>query len=185
VAAVVAIVVLTTTGQLDLFSGSSATLGPPPGIITAGSSWVTGEPSLADSSQFASIENRASMLGNERWAARQALIAEIAAAKRAAAARQRADLLKKYAEIRAKELAAYHAALLRVERLRAEQAAKLAAEKKLYAEKLAAYMRARRVTPGQECRDPTVRQYYSCQNGLLPVTPKKVTVKQSNQSKGH
>lgn len=184
-AIVAAIVALAVTGQLNLFSGTSATLGPPPGIITAGSSWVTGEPSLADSPLFASIENRAATLGNARWAARQALIAEIAAAKRAAAARRRSDLLKKYAELRAKELAAYHAALLRIERLRAEQAAKLAAERKKYAEELAAYMRARTVTPGQECNDPQVAKYYSCQNGLLPAGPQKANVKQTTPSKGH
>ena len=178
VGAIAAVVVVATSGGVGgLLGGARADLGPPPGIVAVGSSWVTGEPSLADSPQFAAIENRAVPLAESRWAARQALIAAIIAAKKAAALRKRQDLLKKYEELRAKELAAYHAKLLEIERERAAAERKLAAERKKYQEELAAYMRKRRVTPGQECRDPTVAQYYSCQNGLLPAGKKAPTAK--------
>lgn len=171
-AAVAAIVVLAVNGVLgNLFAGGSASAVPPAGIVDVGTSWVTGEPSLAASPLFDAIENRAVSLARIRWNARQALIAEIAAARKAAALRHRQDLLRKYELERARELAAYRAQLLKVERERAAQEAKLAAERKKYQQELAAYMRKRRVTPGQECNDPVVRQYYSCQNGLLPAHP--------------
>lgn len=173
-AAIAAIVALLVTGSFsNLFPGARASLGPPPGIIAVGSSWVTGEPSLADSPLFQAIENRAAALAASRWAAREQLIAAIIAAKKAAAARKRADLLKKYEELRAKELAAYQAKLRAIEKLRAAELAKQRAAELAYKRKLAAYMRARTVTPGQECGDPTVAQYYSCQNGLLPASHRK------------
>jgi hypothetical protein len=171
-AGIALIVALAVSGAFSgIFSHSSPSPGPPPGIVVVGSSWVTGEPSLASSSQFAAIESRAVALAQTRWNAREALIAEIIAAKKAAALKRREDLLKKYAELRAKELAAYRAEVLKIQRERAAQEAKLAAERKKYEQELAAYMRARRVTPGQECKDPLVRRYYSCGNGLLPAHP--------------
>jgi hypothetical protein len=171
-AVVAAIVVLAVNGVFgSLLRSGSASAGPPAGIVDVGSSWITGEPSLGASPLFDAIENRAVALARIRWSARQALIAQIAAARKAAAIRRRQDLLRKYELERARELAAYHAQLLKVERERAAQEAKLAAERKKYQQELAAYMRKRRVTPGQECNDPVVRQYYSCQNGLLPAHP--------------
>ena len=151
-------------------------LGPPAGIVQVGSSWITGESSLDALSPFAVIEKRAEALAGDRWAARQAEIAAIAAAKRAAAlrrrddlARERAALLRKYEAERARQLAAYRAKLAQIEAQRAAQEAKLAAEKRKYAQELAAYLRKRTVTPGQECQDPVVRRYYQCGNGLLPA----------------
>lgn len=171
VAALGGILALILSGAFSgLFPGSHhKSLGPPPGIVVVGSSWVTGEPSLAASPQFASIENRAAALGSLRWAAYEQLIAEIAAAKRAAAARMRAELRRKYEELRARELAAYHAELVKIQRERAQQLAKERAAKLAYERALAKYMRERTVTPGKECQDPTVRKYFSCQNGLLPA----------------
>jgi hypothetical protein len=177
-----AVVVIAVTGGLGtLFSSPTVSLGPPSGIVAVGSSWVTGEPSLAASPLFGAIEARAVALAKARWDARQALIAELIAAKKAAAIKARQDLLRKYALERARQLAAYRAELLKIQRERALQAARLKEARQDYQQQLAAYLRARRVTPGQECQDPIVRQYYSCQNGLLPVSPTKPSVK----SKGH
>jgi hypothetical protein len=163
---VVGVVVATLAGA---FSGSGPRVGPPPGIVMVGSSWVTGQPSLADSPQFAAIESRAVSLADQRWGSRQALIAEIAAAKREAALRRREALLRKYAEERARQLALYRAELTKIEAERAAAQAKLAAERRKYQQELAAWLRARTVNPGQECQDPVVRRYYNCSSGLLPA----------------
>jgi hypothetical protein len=147
--------------------------GVPAGIVMVGSSWVTGQPSLAASPLFDAIENRAASLGEARWSARQLLLAQIVAAKRAAEIRARQALLRKYAQERARELARYRAELLKIQRERAAALAKERAAKLKYARELAAYMKARTVTPGQECADPLVRRYYRCSNGLLPAHPGK------------
>jgi hypothetical protein len=148
-------------------------LAPPPGLVVVGSSWVTGEPSLAVAPEFISIENRAVALANVRYPAYVSLLAEIAAAKKAAAARRRAELLKKYEELRARELAKYRAEVKRIQKLRAEALAKERAAKLKYERELAKYLKERTVTPGQECRDPAVAQSYACQNGLLPAGKSK------------
>lgn len=151
-----------------VFSGSGPSLGPPPGVVMVGSSWVAGEPSLADSAAFAGIEHRAVAIAASRWAARQALIAEIAAAKRAAEQRKRDDALRKYEEERAKQLAAYHALLLKIQAERAAAEAKAAAARREYQKKLAEYLAKLKVTPGAECQDPAVRRVYNCTPGMLP-----------------
>lgn len=153
---------------IGAFSGSKPDLGPPPGIVMVGSSWITGEASLADSPAFAGIEQRAVSIANSRWAARQALIADIAAAKQAAALRKRQDLLRKYAEERARQLAAYRALLLKIQQERAAAEAKAAAARRKYQRELAAYLRKLRVDPGAECQDPAVRRMYNCTPGMLP-----------------
>jgi hypothetical protein len=170
-----AIAALIATGTFSNFFGGSSSrtsigtdLGPAAGIVVVGSSWVTGQPSLGDDSQFQALEARAVPLAEQRYNARLALIAAIAAAKKAAAAKARADLLRKYELERQRELAAYRAKLAEIQRERAAELAKQRAAQLKYQQALAAYIKKTTVTPGKECQDPTVSQYYSCRSGRLP-----------------
>ncbi|MEA2207514.1 MAG: hypothetical protein QOE77_4290, partial [Blastocatellia bacterium] len=80
---------------------------------------------------------------------------------------------RKYREALRRARLAYQAALRKAARERARQLARL---KRLRAErdrKLRELERKRRVAPGEECRDPRLRQYFHCSTGHLPLPPPK------------
>jgi hypothetical protein len=150
------------------FSGRSPTLDQPQ-IAAVGSSWVLGQPSLADSAGFLAVVEPAAQLAQQRYAERQRLIALLAAQKRASQQRARDLARQRYLEARRKALLAYYAALRANAIARAKALADQKRKKALYDKKLAAYNRLRQIKPGQECNLPDVQQAYQCRTGMLPI----------------
>jgi hypothetical protein len=139
------------------------------GIRSTDSSWIVGQPSLAENPGFAALAQRAGALAQQRYGARQKLLRQIVAARLAAKKRARDKARADYERKRREALARYRAAQRRAAILRAIQARKAAKARAEYLRKKRAYERKRRVDPGQECALPQVRRHYKCQRGKLPA----------------
>jgi hypothetical protein len=139
------------------------------GIRSADSSWIVGQPSLAENPGFAALAQRAGAQAQQRYTARQKLLRQIVAARLAAKKRARDKARADYERKRREALARYRAAQRRAAILRAIQARKAAKARAEYLRKKRAYERKRRVDPGAECALPQVRRHYKCQRGKLPA----------------
>jgi hypothetical protein len=137
------------------------------------SSWVPGQPSLASYPAFMAVAARADALAHQRFAARVALVARLAAEKKARQARARKLALERYEARRRAALARYRAALRRNAEQRRKALEKQRRARAKYLAALKRYHQQLIVRPGQECNLPGVRQQYSCHSGLLPHKPIK------------
>jgi hypothetical protein len=149
--------------------GGGGDSGAPINVNPSDSSWVPGQPSLIKTPGYAALAGRAAQLGNQRFAARLQLIAQIAAAKKAAEDRAREKAREEYLRKRAEALRKYAEAQRRAAIIRARQqkAAAIARAKYLAAKR--AYEKKLKVNTGAECNDPDVKQQYKCQTGKLPA----------------
>jgi hypothetical protein len=138
-------------------------------LRSADSSWVQGQASLAGSPAFIEIAARAQELAARRLAARKRELALIEAARIAAKKREREERLRAYLEAKRRAEAAYRAALRRAALERKRQLAKLAEARRRRAEQLRRLNEKLRVDPGEECRDPELRNRVRCQVGRLPT----------------
>jgi hypothetical protein len=152
-----------------ILSGGNDTPPAAAGIRSADSSWIVGQPSLAENPGFAALAQRAGALAQQRYTARQKLLKQIIAARLAAKKRAQDKAKADYERKRREALARYRAAQRRAAILRAIQARKAAKARAEYLRKKRAYERKRRVDPGQECSLPQVRRHYDCQRGKLPA----------------
>jgi hypothetical protein len=152
--------------------GGTSSSDPLAAIGSLDSSWIAGEPSLATSADFLSIASRAQTLAAQRAAERTRELALIEAARLAAKKHQKEAQLRAYLEAKRRAEAAYRAALRKAALERKRQLAKLAELKRQQAEALRKLNAKLRVPPGEECRDPLVRQHVRCQAGRLPTKKK-------------
>jgi hypothetical protein len=169
--AVFAAVIVIALGSLA-GSGRSASA-EQPALAAAGSSWVTGEPSLAENAQFAALVGPAAQLAQQRFAERQQLIALLAARKLAVQRRARDLARQRYLEARRRALQKYREALRRNAIERAKALKKQAEAKKRYEAALRAFNRKRQIAPGKECGISEVKQSYQCHTGLTPIPKTK------------
>jgi hypothetical protein len=161
-----------STGLGGLF-GSSHRPAPPIVLNDTESSWVPGQASLADSPAFLAVAQPAWALAHQNAATRVALLAHLAAVKKANQEKARQLALDRYRKARALALAKYKAALKRNAILRKKALALKKKQEAEYKKKLKAYHQLLVVRPGPECNLPSVRQSYQCHNGLLPHKPIK------------
>ena len=142
----------------------------PPGTLTnVATSWVPGQPSLADSPAFLAVAGRAEKAGDRRHANRVRELELIDARRVAAEERSRREIVERYREIRARALARYREALRIAARKRREMEAqrrRRLAEARRQREKL---MEKLEVKPGDECSVPEIREQFDCVSGRLPV----------------
>jgi hypothetical protein len=146
-----------------------------PVIRSLDSSWVPGQLSLAQLAAYQAISEPALRLAQERFQQRKRELALLEARKIAKRKHDQEEARRKYREALRRARLAYQAALRKAARERAHQLALLAAQKREIERKRRENERKRRVAPGEECRDPQLRQYFHCSTGHLPLppTPKK------------
>ena len=137
------------------------------------SSWVPGQGSLAMSPAYLSIAQRAELQGRQRMASRLRTIEVLAARKKAAQAKKRADALRRYRIERAKAMAKYRAALRKAALERARLKARQERLKREHERRMRELLKKLRVAPGRECEVEAVRREIDCVSGRLPIGKKK------------
>ncbi len=167
--------------------GSHRTLAGEPGsLIFTNTSWIPGQPSLAESPGFVALAARFQPLAAQRDQERRRMLALIEARKKAAQARARALARKRYEEARRRALAKYRRELRQHALLVAKIKRENARRKRQHAQQVAAYLKKKRayelalqVQPGSECKLPEVQAHFRCQTGRLPTPPAKHSKRRS------
>jgi hypothetical protein len=165
------IATLAVTGLLGgLFSGERGALAAAR-LVDTRSSWIPGQPSLANASGYLAVAARAEQLAQQRAGERAGLLKRIEAAKKARAARARKSARDRYLAARRAAMARYRAALRQNAKDRAAAAARRRHQQELYNAALAKYRRALIIRPGRECSLPNVKRRYRCHSGTKPHQP--------------
>ena len=141
-----------------------------PGSLTnPDSSWVPGQPSLAESPAYLAVAGPAETMGDHRLADRNRELALIEARRLAAQERTRREMLRRYREVRARALVRFREAMRvaarrrrELEAVRRRRLAEARRQRRELLEKL-------RVQPGEECSIPEIREQFDCVEGQLPA----------------
>ena len=168
-AAAVACLVLTLSAGALGGCGDSNQLTLPFQVTPSATSWVAGQGPLYTLPDYMALEQRAVPLGQARYAAYQAELRAIAAAKLRAKKQAKADALRRYLEAKRRAEALYQQALQRAAAARREQAEKLRLARLERARKLRELMKKLRIKPGQECSLPEVQAEFHCLPGRYPL----------------
>ncbi len=138
-------------------------------VRSADSSWVPGQISMAELAAFQTISGPALALAQERAQQRKRELALLEARRIAARKKAREDAQRKYREALRRAREKYRLALKKAAEERKKALEKQARLKREYDRKRREAEEKRKVKPGEECADPSVRSRYRCSTGKTPL----------------
>lgn len=144
-----------------------------PVVRSLDSSWVPGQISMAELAAYQTISQPALEAAKARAQQRRRELALLEARRIAARKKAREDARRRYLEALRRAREKHRLALKRAAEARRRALERLRREKERIARLRREAEEKRKVLPGEECRDPRLRQRYHCSTGKTPLPPPK------------